>query len=40
MSINVVNRADDLVKLQNLLVSVSDKSGLDVFIPELLDIAF
>ena len=39
MSINVVNKADDLVKLQHVLVSVSDKSGLDVFIPGLLDIA-
>lgn len=39
MSINVVNRTDDLVKLQHVLVSVSDKSGLDEFIPGLLDIA-
>jgi phosphoribosylaminoimidazolecarboxamide formyltransferase/IMP cyclohydrolase len=39
MSINVVNRADDLVKVQHVLVSVSDKSGLDAFIPGLLEIA-
>ena len=39
MSINVVNRTDDLVKLQHVLVSVSDKSGLDTFIPGLLEIA-
>lgn len=39
MSINVVNKADDLVKLQHVLVSVSDKSGLDAFIPGLLDLA-
>jgi phosphoribosylaminoimidazolecarboxamide formyltransferase/IMP cyclohydrolase len=39
MSINVVNRTDDLVKVQHVLVSVSDKSGLDTFIPGLLDIA-
>lgn len=36
MSINVVERIDDLVKVQNILVSVSDKSGLDRFIPELV----
>jgi len=34
-----VNRTDDLVKLRHVLVSVSDKSGLDVFIPGLLDIS-
>ena len=39
MSINVVNRTDDLVKLRHVLVSVSDKRGLDVFIPGLLAIA-
>jgi phosphoribosylaminoimidazolecarboxamide formyltransferase / IMP cyclohydrolase len=39
MSINVVTKADDLVKVQHVLVSVSDKSGLDGFIPGLLDIA-
>ena len=38
MSINVVERVDDLVKVQNILVSVSDKSGLDRFIPDLLEI--
>jgi phosphoribosylaminoimidazolecarboxamide formyltransferase/IMP cyclohydrolase len=38
MSINVVERVDDLVKLQNILVSVSDKSGLDRFIPDLVEI--
>ena len=36
MSINVVTRVDDLVKVQNILVSVSDKSGLEQFIPELV----
>ena len=34
MSINVVERVDDLVKVQNILVSVSDKGGLEQFIPE------
>ena len=37
MSINVVTRVDDLVKVQNILVSVSDKSGLKQFIPELVE---
>jgi phosphoribosylaminoimidazolecarboxamide formyltransferase/IMP cyclohydrolase len=36
MSINVVERVDDLVKIRHILVSVSDKSGLDEFIPELV----
>ena len=38
MSINVVNRTDDWVKLQYVLVSVADKSDLETFIPGLLDI--
>jgi phosphoribosylaminoimidazolecarboxamide formyltransferase/IMP cyclohydrolase len=38
MSINVVERADDLVKVQNILVSVSDKGGLEQFISELVEI--
>ena len=38
MSINVVERVDDFVKVQNILVSVSDKSGLEQFIPNLIDI--
>jgi phosphoribosylaminoimidazolecarboxamide formyltransferase/IMP cyclohydrolase len=38
MSINVVERVDDLVKVQNILVSVSDKTGLDRFIPDLVKI--
>jgi phosphoribosylaminoimidazolecarboxamide formyltransferase/IMP cyclohydrolase len=38
MSINVVERVDDFVKVQNILVSVSDKSGLEQFIPELVEI--
>jgi phosphoribosylaminoimidazolecarboxamide formyltransferase/IMP cyclohydrolase len=37
MSINVVAKVDDLVKVQNILVSVSDKSGLEQFIPELVE---
>jgi phosphoribosylaminoimidazolecarboxamide formyltransferase/IMP cyclohydrolase len=38
MSINVVERVDDFVKVQNVLVSVSDKSGLEQFIPNLVEI--
>ncbi|MDI6687673.1 MAG: hypothetical protein QME06_05555 [Desulfobacterales bacterium] len=38
MTINVVKKIDDLVKVRHLLVSVSDKQGLDYFIPELLKI--
>ena len=38
MSINIVERVDDLVKVQHILVSVSDKSGLDRFIPDLVKI--
>lgn len=38
MSINIVERIDDFVKVGHLLVSVSDKQGLDDFIPELLKI--
>jgi len=38
MSINVVEKIDDRVKVRHILVSVSDKSGLDEFIPQLLEI--
>jgi phosphoribosylaminoimidazolecarboxamide formyltransferase/IMP cyclohydrolase len=38
MSINVVEKVDDLVKVENILVSVSDKGGLEQFIPELVEI--
>jgi phosphoribosylaminoimidazolecarboxamide formyltransferase/IMP cyclohydrolase len=38
MSINVVERVDDLVPVKNILVSVSDKTGLDRFIPDLVKI--
>ncbi|MBU1711580.1 MAG: hypothetical protein KKD47_00590 [Proteobacteria bacterium] len=36
MSINIVERIDDRVKVNNILVSVSDKKGLDAFIPQLV----
>ena len=38
MSINVVQKIDDLVKVKNVLVSVSDKNGLDGLIPQLISI--
>jgi phosphoribosylaminoimidazolecarboxamide formyltransferase / IMP cyclohydrolase len=36
MSINVVEKTDDSVKVKCVLVSVSDKTGLDTLIPGLL----
>lgn len=36
MAINLVEKIDDLVAVKTILVSVSDKSGLDRFIPGLL----
>ncbi len=36
MSINIVEKIDDLVRVRNVLVSVSDKSCLDEFIPQLV----
>ena len=38
MAKNVVEKIDDLIKIKTLLVSVSDKSGLDTFIPGLLEV--
>lgn len=38
MSINVVEKIDAVVALRHVLVSVSDKSGLESFIPQLLDV--
>lgn len=37
MSVNIVTKVDNLVKIRNLLVSVSDKSGLDKLIPQILE---
>jgi phosphoribosylaminoimidazolecarboxamide formyltransferase/IMP cyclohydrolase len=36
MSINIVEKSTDWVKVRNVLVSVSDKGGLDKFIPQLV----
>ncbi len=38
MSKNVVKKIDDQVKIKTVLVSVSDKSGLDTFIPRLVEL--
>jgi len=38
MSMNVVEKIDDLVKVRHVLASVFDKSGLEGLIPELLRI--
>jgi len=37
MGINLVEKIDDFVKVKHLLVSVSDKSGLEGFIPQLIE---
>ncbi|QTA80496.1 Bifunctional purine biosynthesis protein PurH domain-containing protein [Desulfonema limicola] len=36
MSINTVEKIDNMVKVKHVLVSVSDKQGLENFIPDLL----
>ncbi|RPJ15764.1 MAG: hypothetical protein EHM30_08050 [Desulfobacteraceae bacterium] len=38
MSINMVERIDEWISVKHILVSVSDKKGLDAFIPELVGI--
>jgi len=38
MSINIVEKIDDFVKVNHVLVSVSDKGGLDGLIPQLVEI--
>jgi phosphoribosylaminoimidazolecarboxamide formyltransferase/IMP cyclohydrolase len=38
MGINFVEKIDTLVKVQTVLISVSDKTGLETLIPELLKI--
>ncbi len=36
MSMNIVEKIDDKVRVKHVLVSVSDKNGLDTFIPEMI----
>ena len=38
MDKNIVNKIDDAVKIKTVLVSVSDKTGLDTFIPGLVQL--
>lgn len=38
MSINIVDKIDDWIKVKHLLVSVSDKKGLENFIPRIVGI--
>ncbi|MFA6034134.1 MAG: hypothetical protein WC889_14640 [Myxococcota bacterium] len=38
MSVNVVRDIDKVVKIRRVLLSVSDKTGLDSFVPALLEI--
>lgn len=38
MDKNVVTKIDDLRHIKTILISVSDKTGLDVFIPQLVDL--
>lgn len=37
MGINLVEKIDDFVKVKHILVSVSDKSGMEGFIPQLIE---
>ena len=38
MALNIVDQIDDLVKVERVLVSVYDKSGLNAIIPALAEI--
>lgn len=38
MAINIVEKIDGFVKVRNIIVSVSNKRGLESFVPSLLDI--
>ena len=38
MSLNIVEKIDDSVKVNHILASVSDKKGLDVLIPGLVEV--
>jgi phosphoribosylaminoimidazolecarboxamide formyltransferase/IMP cyclohydrolase len=38
MAINIVERVDGFIKVRHVIVSVSNKSGLESFVPSLLDI--
>jgi phosphoribosylaminoimidazolecarboxamide formyltransferase/IMP cyclohydrolase len=38
MAVNIVEQADDLVKIHHALISVSDKSGLEELVPGLVEV--
>ncbi len=38
MSMNIVDKIDDTVKINNVLISVSDKNGLEQLVPGMLEI--
>jgi len=38
MAVNIVRETDDWVNIQRVLVSVADKTGLDFFVPALVEI--
>ncbi|MFC1482620.1 hypothetical protein ACFL51_02320, partial [Myxococcota bacterium] len=38
MAVNIVEQIDDLVKIRHALISVSDKSGLETFVPGLIEV--
>ncbi len=38
MSVNIVNKVDNAIKINNVIISVSDKSGLDMFVSGLTEI--
>jgi len=35
--VNIVEKVDDLVGVENVIISVSNKSGLDLFVPALVE---
>ncbi|MGD8833840.1 MAG: hypothetical protein PVJ84_07380 [Desulfobacteraceae bacterium] len=39
MTMNIVDRIDDLVKVRHVLISVSDKTGLEELVPRLKEIS-
>ncbi len=38
MAVNIVEKIDDLVEVKNVIISVSDKSGLERLVPELVSL--
>ncbi len=38
MALNIVEKIDKNVKINSILLSVSDKSGLDIFVSDMINI--